>query len=71
MQSPIWQLNEYLKTLETNEPINRKEGNAAQADIEAVAASETRQALAILNAAANGPVWPEPTLIDLRSQRMD
>jgi len=49
-----------LKTLETNEPINRLEDNHAQADLESVAASETRQAIAILEAADAGPIWPDP-----------
>lgn len=60
MIHPIAQLEEYLNTLETNEPINRKEGKDDQAELQAVAASQTRQALAILRAADGGPIWPAP-----------
>jgi hypothetical protein len=61
MKSAIAQLEISLETLVTNEPINRAEGNTEQADLEAVNASEIRQALAVLKAAGAGPIWPEPT----------
>ena len=61
MKAAIVQLEISLETLVTNEPINRAEGNTEQADMEAVNASEIRQALAVLKAAAAGPIWPEPT----------
>lgn len=50
MKAAIITLETALHTLETNEPINRKEGNIEQADIEAANAAEIRQALATLNA---------------------
>lgn len=48
MKHPINHLKVYLTTLETNEPINRSEGNVTQADLEAKAAMETRLAIEIL-----------------------
>lgn len=60
MQAAITELEIALETLEINEPINRAEGNTAQADLEGSRAAEIRQALAVLNAATKGPVWPEP-----------
>lgn len=48
MNAAINQLEIYLNTLENNEPINRAEGNDAQADLEAASAAETRQALRLL-----------------------
>ena len=60
MKYAITTLKTSLATLVNNEPINRREGNDAQADLEAVAASETRQAIAILEAADAGPIWPDP-----------
>jgi hypothetical protein len=50
MKSAISQLESSLEVLVTNEPINRAEGNTEQADLEAVNASEIRQALAVLKA---------------------
>ena len=50
-----------LGTAENNEPIHRAEGREDLADHAAVAASELRQAIAILTAADNGPIWPAPT----------
>ena len=61
MKAAIVQVEISLEPLVTNEPINRAEGNTEQADMEAVNASEIRQALAVLKAAAAGPIWPEPT----------
>lgn len=49
-----------LDTYENNEPIYRAEGRDDQADASAVKAAETRQALAILTAVNNGPVYPQP-----------
>lgn len=60
MQAAIIHLSIALETMETNEPINRARGNNEQADLEARNASEIRQALAVLKAASNGPIWPEP-----------
>jgi len=60
MKAAIAQLEVSLETLVTNEPINRREGNTEQADMEAVNASEIRQAIAILKAADGGPIWPKP-----------
>lgn len=60
MQAAITELEIVLDVLETNEPINRAEGNEAQANLECNRAAEIRQALAVLHAAAKGPIWPEP-----------
>lgn len=60
MKAAISTLEAALHTLETNQPINRKEGNLAQADLEAINAAEIKGAIAILHAVANGPIWPEP-----------
>jgi len=60
MKAAITQLEISLETLVNNEPINRKEGNEEQADLEAKNAAEIRQALVVLNAAESGPIWPEP-----------
>ena len=49
MQAAIVQLEISLKVLETNEPINREEGNIEQADQEAANAKEIREALVVLN----------------------
>mgnify|MGYP001450014166 CR=1 FL=1 len=48
MKAAIAHLEQYLETLETNEPINRAEGNEEQADLEAKNATEVRAALAVL-----------------------
>ena len=48
MNAAIAQLEISLEALENNEPINRKEGNEEQADLEAKNAEEIRQALVIL-----------------------
>lgn len=60
MKAAIIELERALNVAETNEPINRAEGNEAQADLEASNAAQYRQALAVLNAATNGPIWPMP-----------
>ena len=60
MKAAIAQLQISLETLENNEPINRAEGNEEQADLESRNAADIRQALAILNAAQHGPIWPQP-----------
>lgn len=62
MNAAISELEISLETLETNEPINRKEGKIAQADLEAVNAAEIRQGLRLLKAAreAKDPIWPAP-----------
>jgi hypothetical protein len=60
MKAAIAQLEISLAVMITNEPINRAEGKTEQADLEAVNASEIRQALAVLKAADAGPIWPEP-----------
>ena len=60
MTAAIEQLQISLDVLTTNEPINRKEGNTEQADLEARNAAEIRQAIAVLSAAEAGPIWPEP-----------
>jgi hypothetical protein len=52
MKAAIAELEIALETMETNEPINRAEGNVEQADMEAVNAADYRQALAVLKAAA-------------------
>ena len=51
MKTAIAQLEISLETLVTNEPINRAKGNTEQADLEAVSASEIRQAITVLKAA--------------------
>jgi len=61
MKHVIAQLEIHLDVMTTNEPINRTKGKTEQADLEAVTASEIRQALAILKAVDAGPLWPEPT----------
>jgi len=50
MNSVITMLEIALDTMETNEPINRKEGNEEQANLEAKNAAEIRRALRILRA---------------------
>ncbi len=60
MKAAITELEIALKTMETNEPINRKEGKTEQADLEAKNAADFRQALAVLRAADAGPVWLTP-----------
>lgn len=60
MKSAIVTLEIALETLENNDPINRKEGNFAQAELEASNAAEIRQALHVLRAATEGPCWPAP-----------
>ncbi len=62
MKAAIAQLQISLETLEQNELINRAEGNEEQADAESTNAADIRQALAILNAAQNGPIWPQPAV---------
>ena len=57
MKHVIAQLERNLDVMTTNEPINRAEGKTEQADLEAVTASEIRQALAILKAVDAGPSW--------------
>lgn len=52
MNAAIVQLEISLEVLETNEPINRANGNIEQAECEVINASEIRQALAILRTAA-------------------
>ena len=44
----INELGIHLHTMETNEPINRSEGNLAQADLEAEVACSLRAAIAHL-----------------------
>lgn len=51
MEAAIIELEIVLEMLENNEPINRAEGNTAQADLEAKRAGEIRQALDVLRAA--------------------
>lgn len=60
MKAAINELTIALETMETNEPINRAEGNEVQADLESVNAADFRQALAVLKAASGGPIWPGP-----------
>lgn len=62
MKSAIYILEQSLDTMETNEPINRRENKTAQADLEAKTAAELRQALGILRAvvAYRDPVYPAP-----------
>lgn len=63
MKSAITTLEIALETMKNNEPINRKEGNEEQADLEAKNAAEMRQALHILRAVdeAREPIHPKPT----------
>ena len=60
MKAAINELTIALQTMETNEPINRAEGNIEQAEHEASNAADFRQALAVLKAASNGPIWTGP-----------
>lgn len=63
MKAAITTLEIALATLENNEPINRREGRASQADLEARNAAEIRQALVVLRAcdSAPQPIYPQPT----------
>ena len=61
MISAINQLKISLETAEINEPINRREGNSLQADLEAKNAADFRQVIRILEAVSHGPIWPEPS----------
>lgn len=49
MNDAISILQVSLSTMENNEPINRAEGNTAQADLEARTAASIRQAIAVLS----------------------
>lgn len=60
MQASINQLKLSLEVCETNEPINRAAGKVEQAELEAQNAADFRQALAVLEAASFGPIWPQP-----------
>ena len=57
MKAAIAELWIALEVLETNEPINRKAGNKKQAKLEAKSAAEIRQALKVLCAASDGPIY--------------
>ena len=57
MKAALTYLEIALQTLETNEGINRADGNSEQADLEANDASEIRQAMAVLGAAIDGPIF--------------
>jgi hypothetical protein len=61
MKHVIATLENAIFVVENNEPTNRRERNTAQADYEAEAAAEMRQALAILRAVDAGPIYPQPT----------
>jgi hypothetical protein len=60
MKASINQLKLALEVCETNEPINRARGDEAQADLEAQNSADFRQAITVLEAASNGPIWPQP-----------
>lgn len=60
MKMAIETLKQALDVVETNEPINRARGDTDQADLEAASAADFRQALAVLQAASNGPIWLQP-----------
>ena len=60
MKHAIAILKDALHTAETNEPINQKEGQVAQADLERVTAAECRQAISILEIVSNGPIFVTP-----------
>lgn len=62
MKAAVETLKSALDAAVINEPINRFEGNHAQADLEAANAAEFRQAIAVLEAADAGPIWPAPSL---------
>jgi len=51
MHAAITYLETSLSVLETNEPINRAEGNVEQADLEAISAFQIREGIEILKAA--------------------
>ena len=51
MKAAIAELEIALNVMETNEPINRAEGNEEQANLEAGNAADFRQAIAVLKAA--------------------
>ena len=56
MKAAINELTIALETMETNEPINRTNGNTEQADLEASNAADFRKALAVLNAVQIEPI---------------
>lgn len=60
MQAAITELEARLRICEHNEPIVREEGDFIRADDYSHDAAEIRQALAVLNAATSGPIWPDP-----------
>ena len=51
-------LEQHLEMIENNEPINRKEGNIEQADLEAANAVEIRMALSVLK------YWAVPEFVE-------
>ena len=58
MKLVIATLEHALETMLTNEPINRREGNIEQANLEAQSAAEIREALHILKAVMAARNWP-------------
>lgn len=57
VQAAITQLEISLETLKTNEAINRKEGNSAQADLEAINSKELQDAIHVLIAISRRELW--------------
>ena len=60
MKASISGLECMLATSERNEIEFRGDGKDELADLEASNAADYRQGIAILKAASNGPIWPEP-----------
>ena len=48
MNAAITYLETSLNVLETNEPINRSEGNIEQADLEAISISQIKKGIEVL-----------------------
>lgn len=75
MKYAIGQLEESLATLVANEPINRADGKAEQADLELATADSIRAALAVLRGVRR-PEWQkrvieEKEILDSRLERLD
>ena len=60
MKAAIARLKIALEVVENDEQINRASGNESQADLESVNAADFRQAIAVLEAASGGLIWPKP-----------
>lgn len=66
MTHAIAELQARLETLKTNEPINRAEGNIAQADLERDAIADILEAISILTAASKPTTFLDRLLVEKR-----